>query len=198
MVLTAWAPVAVALTATLSAHAHLRAGPSIEYPSVVMMPAGAVVEVFGCEQGYNWCDVQLGADRGWVDGVFLQAAAPGGPVVVSSSAGVLGIPTVSFVFNSYWGNYYSGRPWYGRRDFYYKYWNRYPHGRPPPLYRPPPSVRPPPVVRPRPPGNVRPPGGERPPAGNGKPPGNGRPPGNDKPPGSDKPSDGSQPPRGSE
>jgi uncharacterized protein YraI len=192
LLLTVWAPAAVALTATLTAAVHLRAGPSIEYPSVAMIPAGTPVEVFGCEAGYNWCDVQIGADRGWVDAVFLQAPAPNGPLVIANSAVVLGIPTVSFAFNTYWGNYYVGRPWYSRRDRYFDYWNRYPHGRPPPTYRPPaprPPVRPPSGVRPppRPPGNARPPAGGRPPPGSGKPPGGSKPPGSGKPPAGDRP-----------
>jgi uncharacterized protein YraI len=146
------------------------------YPSVMVLPPGSVVEVFGCEQAYNWCDVQMGAERGWVDAAFLQAASASGPVVVADSAAVLGIPTVSFVFNSYWSNYYVRRPWYARRAYYYNYWNRYPHGFPPPIYRPPP----------RPPVNVRPPGGGRPPPGSGRPPG-GRPPGDGKPPPTPRP-----------
>jgi uncharacterized protein YraI len=67
LLFVAWAPAGVAaVTATLTAGLHLRAGPDIVYPSVMMLPPGAVVQVFGCEQAYNWCDVQMGADRGWV------------------------------------------------------------------------------------------------------------------------------------
>jgi uncharacterized protein YraI len=194
LVLAAWSPAAIALPATVVSVAHLRAGPSIEYPSVAIMPAGAVVELFGCEAGYNWCDVQIGPDRGWVDAVFLQMTSPGGPVIVASNPVVVGVPIVTFVFDAYWGNYYVGRPWYGRRGYYHDYWNRYPQGRPPPIYRPP-VVRPPPPVRPprpvrppprppgKPPGTVRPPptpGQGKPPVG-GKPPDNGRPPKNDNP-----------------
>jgi uncharacterized protein YraI len=181
---------AFAVTATITGSVHLRAGPSVEYPSVVMMPAGSAVEVFGCEQGYSWCDVQLGPDRGWVAAAFLAAPSPGGPVVIAGGPAPVGIPIVTFSFNTYWGDYYRGRPWYGRRDYYYNYWNRYPHGRPPPLHRPPPRpplVRPPPAVRPPPP----PPGNGRPPVGRPSP---GRPPGNGKPPGR-PPGNGQPPPR---
>jgi uncharacterized protein YraI len=114
-----------------------------------------VVQVFGCEEGYNWCDVHMGAERGWVDAAFLQAPAPSGPVVIATSPAVIGVPVVTFSFNTYWSSYYAGRPWYARRAYYYNYWNRYPHGRPPPIYRPPPPIyRPPP---PRPPPGTRPP-----------------------------------------
>ena len=193
LALALWAaPAAAAITATVTAGVHLRAGPQIVYPSVVILQPGTVVQVFGCEEGYNWCDVQLGADRGWVDAAFLQAPLPAGPVIVSSNAVALGVPTVSFVFNTYWGNYYSARPWYARRAYYYGYWGRYPHGRPPPIYGPPPIYRPPPsrppaVVRPTPP--PRPPGSGRPPSG-GKPPGGGKPPAGKPPPPSTRPSPG--------
>src|ERR1700683_1731858 len=73
------APLASAYSATVMAHAHLRAGPSIEYPGVVTLAPGAVVEVFGCEQGYGWCDAQIGPDRGWVDAAYLAMSAPRGP-----------------------------------------------------------------------------------------------------------------------
>ena len=185
-----WAPAGVAaVTATLTAGVHLRAGPDIVYPSVMIVPPGAVVQVYGCEQAYNWCDVQAGADRGWVDAAYLQAPAPSGAVVIASSPAVVGVPIVTFSFNNYWNTYYAGQPWYGRRATYYNYWNRYPHGRPPPIYRPrppppvfrPPPPRPPPAVRPPP----RPPPGTRPPSG-GRPPG-GKPPSGNRPPPSTRP-----------
>jgi len=190
------APAAHAFTATLITNAHLRAGPSIEYPIVTPMPVGAAVEVFGCEENYGWCDVQLGPDRGWVDAAYLQMGSPGGDVIVASGGVMLGLPIVAFSFGTYWDRWYRGRPWYSRRPYYYDYWRRYPHGRPPPPpYRPigRPPVRPPPVVRPPvrppavrpprpgPPGVIRPPlerppDAERPNRPGGRPPG-GKPPG---------------------
>ena len=180
---TAWAPGALAYTANVVTAVVLRAGPSTEYPLVATLPPGAVVEVFGCEENYGWCDVQLGPDRGWVDAAYLQMAAPSGPVVVADAGVVLGLPIVAFTFGTYWDRWYRGRPWYARRPYYYNYWNRYPHGRPPPPPHMRPPIRPPrpPMVRPpppRPPG-VRPP--YRPPDA-GRPPGNGRPPGDGRPP----------------
>ena len=194
--LSGWAPTAIAqVTATLTAGVHLRAGPDIFYPSVMIMPPGAAVSVFGCEIGFNWCDVQFGLNRGWVDAAFLQAAGPGGPVLIASSPAAVGVPIVTFSFNNYWNTHYVGRPWLGRRSFYYNHWNRFPHGRPPPIYRPrpvfrPPPPRPPTVVRPtpRPPPGARPPSSGRPPASRpppgGRSPGTGQPPPDNRPPAS--------------
>jgi uncharacterized protein YraI len=198
-----WAPAALAaVAANVLATVHLRAGPSIEYPTVSLMPAGASVTVFGCEQNYGWCDAQIGPDRGWVDAAYLQIGSPRGPLIVANAGVTLGIPTVSFVFGTYWDTYYRGRPWYARRPYFYNYWNRYPHGRPPPPPRrpiarppgpggPPPAVRPPPG--PRPPG-ARPPVSGQPPNG-GKPPGNKRPPGNDRSPPNERPPGDGTPPK---
>src|SRR5579862_7719137 len=183
LVLAAWAQAASAFPATVTDIVHLRAGPSMEYPSVALLGRGSTVEVFGCEQGYGWCDAQIGNQRGWVDADYLLAQGPSGPVVIASNGIVLGLAVTPFVFNTYWGAYYRGMPWYGRRDYYYGYWNRYPHGRPPPppIYRPrPPVYRPPPPPRPTP--YPRPPSGGKPPGSGG--PGSGRPPSGGRPPGS--------------
>ena len=196
LLMVAWTPAGVAQTmATLTAAVHLRAGPDIFFPSVMVLPPGAVVQVFGCEQGFFWCDVQFGLNRGWVDAAFLQAAGPRGPVLIASSPFVSGVPIVTFSFNNYWNTWYAGRPWMGRRTFYYNHWNRFPHGRPPPIYRPRP---PPPVFRPppRPPAGrppPRPPASTRPPA-SGRPP-SGRPPANQPPPGNRPPPSNRPPPR---
>jgi len=190
LLLSAWAPTALAqVTASLTAGVHLRAGPDMFYPSVMIMPPGAGVQVFGCVQGFGWCDVQFGLNRGWVDAAFLQAVGPGGPVIIATSPAVIGVPVVPFAFNTYWSTWYVGRPWYSRRAFYYNHWNRFPQGRPPPIYRPrPPVFRPPPS---RPP-VVRPPPG-RPPS-TGRPPGSGRPPSSGRPPPGGQPTPGNRPP----
>ena len=199
LILSGWAPTAIAqVTATLTAGVHMRAGPDIFYPSVMIMPPGAGVQVFGCVQGFGWCDVQLGLNRGWVDAAFLQAPGPGGPVIIATSPAVIGVPVVPFAFNTYWSTWYVGRPWYSRRAFYYNHWNRFPQGRPPPIYRPrPPVFRPPPsrppVVRPppgRPPSTGRPPGSGRPPSSGRPPPGSGQPPSGNRPPASTRPAPG--------
>jgi len=191
LLMVAWMPAGVAqVVATLTAGVHLRAGPDIFYPSVMILPPGAGVQVFGCMQGFGWCDVQFGLNRGWVDAAFLQAVGPAGPVLIASSPAMVGVPVVTFSFNNYWNTWYTGRPWFARRAFYYNHWNRFPGGRPPPIYRPrppPPVFRPPPgrppAVRPppRPPPTTRPPSGGRPPGANQPPPGN-RPPASNRPP----------------
>lgn len=199
-----WTSTAAAQTAAaITTSVHMRAGPSTFYPSVAMLLRGQWVTVFGCEQDFNWCDVQAGGNRGWVDAAFLQVSSATGPVPVATGGPSLGIAVSPFVFNTYWSTWYGGRPWYARRPYYFNYWNRFPHGRPPPppMFRPPPVVRPPPPgmrppVRPVPPiggpPGTRPTPGGRPPS-TGRPPSSGRPPPNNRPPADNRP-----PPRRSE
>ena len=161
--MAAHATAALAFTATVVTPVHMRAGPAIEYPAVALLPPGVDVQVFGCEQGYGWCDVQAGPNRGWIAAGYLQMPAAGGTVVIASNGVTLGIPIITFSFNTYWSTWYRGRPWYAQRAHYYNYWHRYPHGRPPPPPRPRPPARPP-AMRP-PPGHaapaMRPPGNDR-------------------------------------
>jgi len=187
-----WAPVALAVPGHVAATVHMRAGPSIEYPVVVMLLPGTALEVYGCEEAYAWCDVQAGADRGWVDADYLQVDSGGQPVILASAGVAVGVPLVTFTFGTYWSSYYRTRPWYAQRAHYLPYWRRYPHGRPPPRPRPPiarPPGRPPPPVRPPP--RPRPPGARPPATGKPPPDGNRPPPGGNRPP----PDSGSRPPQ---
>ena len=94
---------------------NLRAGPDSSYPSVVMLSAGSPVAIDGCVNGWSWCDVASGDDRGWVAGDFLQEEYQGQRVLVPTYGAQIGIPIVSFVFGTYWDDHYRNRSWYGER-----------------------------------------------------------------------------------
>ena len=47
-----------------------------------MLPAGAEVAIAGCVDGWAWCDVAAGNNRGWVAGSFLQEEYRGQRVLV--------------------------------------------------------------------------------------------------------------------
>lgn len=212
LALPAWAQAAEGIVV---ANVNLRAGPDIGYPPINIVPAGVRVDIQGCLQGYQWCDVIVGPDRGWIAAGYLQYLYQNQTVYVQDYGPRIGLPIVSFVIGTYWGNYYANRPFYRQRD----YWYRRPmmHRPPPrpPMHRPPPRPQPgwggnrPGGPRPgiggpgndhRPPGN----GGHRPQPGNGNrpSPGNGQrpPPGGDhRPPGGGNrpsPGGGNRPPNG--
>jgi uncharacterized protein YraI len=157
----------------VTGNVNLRAGPDTQYPVVTVVPLGTAVSIQGCTEGWEWCDVVTMGTRGWVSGGYVQYTYQDQRVIVRDNGARVGIPIISFVIGAYWGSYYSDRPFYRQRD----YWYHRPIHRP--IHRPPPRpiVRPPPP-RPRPPGN----GGHRPHPGPGPGPGT-RPPGNGNRPG---------------
>lgn len=123
--------------------ANVRAGPERDYPLVAWLPVGTVVQIAGCLPDWRWCDVIAGQVRGFVYAGFLGYPYEGGYVIVAEAGPYLGLPLVSFVVESYWGTWYSDRPWYPR----WSWWAHRP--RPGPHPRPPQR---PPVVRPLPQG----------------------------------------------
>jgi uncharacterized protein YraI len=147
---------------------NLRAGPDPQYPLILTIPVGTPVSIQGCTAGWDWCDVITMGARGWVAGTYIQYSYQNQPVIVQEYGARIGIPIVSFVIGSYWSSYYSNRPFYRQRD----YWYRRPIiSRPPPhpIHRPPPRPQPGGGNRPQPPrpGIGNPGQGQRPPPNQG-------------------------------
>jgi len=190
---------AVAQQAITTGWANLRAGPGGDYPLVARLQPNTPVQVEGCLSGYQWCDISIGPDRGWIYAQRLNYVYQDRPVPILGWGARIGLPIIAFSIGSYWDDYYRQRPWYGQRP---RWDHRPPPG--PPHHRPPPrpSPPPPPHATKPPPGHVRPPAppprppqGQHPPARPpqvqqpGRPPGGpeGRPPGHagGRPPGGD-------------
>lgn len=180
--------------------ANMRAGPDRAYPLVAWIAPNTPLQVFGCVNGWQWCDVQWGPNRGWIYAGFLSYTWNNQPTVILQGGPALGLPLVTWSIGPYWDSYYRNRPWWGNRTYWYNRpppsypaWRppppRPPHYAPPP-HRPPnyvpPPNRPPQIqpIQPRPPRPVDP--GYRPPPGGGspgtRPPGQGRPPDAGRPP----------------
>ena len=95
---------------------NLRAGPGVDYPLLAPLAAGTPAEIYGCLDGFTWCDVAVdgpdGALRGWAAGPRLQLALEGAPVLLPEYGPRLGLPVVGFDLDGYWGRHYRDRPFY--------------------------------------------------------------------------------------
>lgn len=109
--------IAEAATAVATANVNMRSGPSTRYPAVVVIPAGARVDIRGCLSSANWCDVAAAGYRGWVSGSYLQTTYSQRRVYVGPQYyRPLGIPSVTFSVGRYWDDHYRNRPFYRDRD----------------------------------------------------------------------------------
>lgn len=99
-------------------YVNLRAGPSRDYPIVVTVPAGISLTVVGCVEGYRWCDVVVGSNRGWVYAGNIVYTYQGNNVPLLSYGPAIGIGITTFSVGSYWDNYYTGYPWYPQRQYW--------------------------------------------------------------------------------
>jgi uncharacterized protein YraI len=94
----------------------MRAGPSRDYPVVATLGSGTAMTIYGCLQGYKWCDVIVGSSRGWVYSGNIVYPYLGRNVPVMSHGPTIGLGIVSFSIGNYWDNYYTDYPWYQQRQ----------------------------------------------------------------------------------
>jgi uncharacterized protein YraI len=114
--LAAWAfmaqPAAAAVDAYTSTSLNMRAGPGGNYPVIGRISARAPVDIRGCTNNMQWCDVSAAGFRGWVAGQRLNTRYRNREANVISLGSVLGLPIVTYDQRTYWStNYYD-------RDFY--------------------------------------------------------------------------------
>ncbi|MFN7012136.1 MAG: SH3 domain-containing protein [Allorhizobium sp.] len=108
---------AAAANAYSTANVNMRSGPSTQYPPVLVIPAGARVNIQGCLSSANWCDVAYAGYRGWVSGSYLQTTYSQRRVYVDPQYyRPLGIPSITFSVGSYWDRHYRDRDFYRDRD----------------------------------------------------------------------------------
>jgi len=93
-----------------------RAGPSTAYPSVAVIPAGAPIVIYGCLDDVTWCDISWGPNRGWMAATYLQVTYQSRRVPLHDYITPLGIPFLTFSFDTYWGDHYRRRPFFHQED----------------------------------------------------------------------------------
>lgn len=104
----------------VTANVNLRAGPDIGYPRVDTIPAGDAVNIYGCTDRWEWCDVGHRGYRGWVAGNYIETVRDDRYAPLPQYGAQFGIPIVTFVISSYWSNYYSRQPFYRERHRWYQ------------------------------------------------------------------------------
>ncbi len=106
---------------------NILSGPGDDYPPVAALYSGQPVTVYGCLDGYSWCDVQAAQYRGWLDASVLVAAYEGRRVPLYDYGYDIGLPIVTFSFGDYWGHHYRDRPFFAERERFARI--------PPPVFR---------------------------------------------------------------
>ena len=100
--------------AEVTADLNLRAGPGTRYPVVTTIPDGRNVSVYGCIDGYDWCDVTWGNTRGWVFSDYLDYRYRGRWRPVSEWGARVGLPVITFSFGDYSDRHYRGTRFFDR------------------------------------------------------------------------------------
>ena len=90
----------------------LRAGPGSDYPRIARIGRGEPLEIYGCVDGYDWCDVATDNDRGWFPGDAIVFDQGGRPVLLPEVADEMGIGILGFSRGDYWGHHYRNRPFF--------------------------------------------------------------------------------------
>lgn len=82
------------LEATAFTDLNLRAGPGPQYEVVGVISGSDKVNVSGCLDASNWCEVSYNGTTGWAYGDYLSAPVEGEPVAVYQNRKVLEVTTV--------------------------------------------------------------------------------------------------------
>ena len=107
--------------------ANVRAGPNTDFPVVAQLAPGTPVYVDGCLSDYQWCDVNFGPGRGWVNTRALQSHYGSRVVPLYDYGATIGLPIVTFSLFNYWDRHYRDRTWYRDRPRYETRWGRDDH-----------------------------------------------------------------------
>lgn len=101
---------------------ELRSGPGTGYPSLGIIQNNSALTVNGCLESWSWCDVTIGADRGWVEGASLALEYQNNRSALVKVAPQANVGVVTFSFDDYWDNNYKTRTFYKERPRWQQYY----------------------------------------------------------------------------
>jgi uncharacterized protein YraI len=87
---------AMALHAVAVTDLNMRAGPGSQYPIVTTIQSNGQVEILGCLEQGQWCQVNWQGNQGWAYSEYLAITETGEQIYVPQARSVLDIPIVAF------------------------------------------------------------------------------------------------------
>lgn len=108
---------ASAATAYVTDNLNLRAGPDPRYPSVGILRRGERVELLGCANGLQWCEVETGSgERGWAAAYYLRTTRGNSALTIIESNSYGGVRVIIYKPYDYWDTHYRNKYFYRDRD----------------------------------------------------------------------------------
>ncbi|MCY1126565.1 SH3 domain-containing protein [Frigidibacter sp. RF13] len=90
---------AMAMESAATTDLNLRQGPGPQYAIVGVIPAGAAVEVEGCVDAANWCQVTYEGNTGWSFGDYLTTKVGEEPMILTMDRTKTQVKTVVYEEN---------------------------------------------------------------------------------------------------
>ena len=87
---------ALALEAVAVTDLNMRAGPGSQHPIVTTIQNNGAVEIVGCLDEAQWCQVNWQGNQGWAYSEYLAVTQTGEQIYVPQARSVLDIPVVAF------------------------------------------------------------------------------------------------------
>lgn len=102
---------------------NMRSGPHSSLPVVTTLRRNERVELLGCVQNYEWCEVRTSADDyGWVSSYYLRGLRGNNSYALIDDYGRPYSQTTIIIYRprQYWDDHYRNRDFYRDRDRWFR------------------------------------------------------------------------------